>query len=147
MSFPRNLTVGQFLLWLNRDFLFSPATENYDITLGNPPWGYAFSKDSTALIRHTFSSFSGTGKPESFSLFIEKSLKTSDEVTFLLPETILGSDYHLGIRKFITDNANVVSISYLGEVFDKVQCPSVIMRISRISMSPLWHGAVVGKNW
>ena len=118
-----------------KDFLFSPATENYDITLGNPPWGYAFSKDSTALIRHTFSSFSGTGKPESFSLFIEKSLKESDEVTFLLPETILGSDYHLGIRKFIANNADIVSVSYLGEVFDKVQCPSVIMRISKTSNS------------
>ena len=70
-----------------RDFLFTPGSGKFSVTLGNPPWGYAYSKDNTALIKHTFSSFSGTGKPESFSLFIEKSLKDSDEVTFLLPET------------------------------------------------------------
>ena len=58
-------------------------------------------------------------------------MNVSNEITFLLPETILGSDYHQGIRKYITDYSYVVSISYLGEVFDKVQCPSVIIKLSK----------------
>lgn len=116
-----------------RDFLFNTDIKAYDIALGNPPWGYSFTKDNSSLIKQSFVSFEGTGKPESFSLFIEKALESCKEVTYLLPETILGSDYHQGIRKYITDNSHVISISYLGEVFDKVQCPSVIMRISRAS--------------
>ena len=58
----------------------------------------------------------------------------------------LGSDYHHGIRKYITDNADIVSISYLGEVFDKVQCPSVIMRISKNKASGLVRSSFYKKG-
>ena len=115
------------------DFLFSKSLprKDFDIVIGNPPWGYAYTAAQNKLLKAKYSSFDGSGKPESFSLFIERALNCSQDVTFLLPETILSSDYHEGIREFILSHAAVTGISYLGEAFDKVQCPSVILRLSR----------------
>lgn len=106
----------------------------FDVILGNPPWGYVYSKDEIALISQNYSSYQGGKMPESFSLFVEKALESLNEgglLSFLLPETILGADMHREIRNFILENASVSSLVYLNEVFDKVQCPSVILTLQR----------------
>ena len=115
------------------DFLFESSFpgKDFDIVIGNPPWGYVFTSAQNKLIKKSFKSFDGSGMPESFSLFIEKALGCGQNVTFLLPETILSSDYHQGIREFIMSTGNVQEISYLGEAFDKVQCPSIILGLTK----------------
>ncbi|MBQ6416117.1 MAG: N-6 DNA methylase [Butyrivibrio sp.] len=103
-----------------------------DIIIGNPPWGSSFSKEQVSELKKNFESILGKGKPESFDLFVEravKSLTSSGNMLFLLPETILGADYHESIRRFIEKNSFVSEISYLGDIFDKVQCPCVILRL------------------
>ncbi|WP_029233328.1 TaqI-like C-terminal specificity domain-containing protein [Butyrivibrio sp. VCB2006] len=119
-----------------QDFILGDSSFNksFNVVLGNPPWGYVFTKEETGIIKKNYSCFDGSGKPESFSLFLEKSLGISNQVTFLLPETILESDYHYGIREFILSCSHVDSIIYLGEVFDKVQCPSIIMSVAKYSV-------------
>lgn len=103
-----------------------------DIIIGNPPWGSSFSKEQVSELKKNFESILGKGKPESFDLFVEravKSLTSSGNMLFLLPETILGADYHESIRSFIEKNAFVSEISYLGDIFDKVQCPCIILKL------------------
>ncbi|MBR4670743.1 MAG: N-6 DNA methylase [Butyrivibrio sp.] len=108
---------------------FSPKN-GFDIIVGNPPWGYSYSSSDIKKLKKNFPSISTSTRPESFALFIEKGLSVLKEngmLTFLLPETILGSDMYLSIRKKILENSRVTGISYLGDIFDKVQCPCVIL--------------------
>ena len=114
---------------------FLGRNENFqkvDIMIGNPPWGSSFSKEQVSELKKSFESILSKGKPESFDLFVEravKSLTLNGTMLFLLPETILGADYHESIRSFIEKNAFVSEISYLGDIFDKVQCPCVILKL------------------
>jgi len=107
-----------------------PYEEKYDIILGNPPWGYVFSRDELSNISGHFESYNNEKNPESFALFVERaveSLNDSGILSFLLPESILSADTHKGIRRFILKKTRITAISFLGEVFHKVQCPSVIL--------------------
>ncbi|SEF51634.1 DNA binding domain-containing protein, excisionase family [Butyrivibrio sp. Su6] len=116
------------------DFLSSSETlQKFDFIIGNPPWGSSFTKEQISEFKKGFESIAGKGKPESFDLFVEKavrSLTPNGNMLFLLPETILGADYHESIRSFIADNSFVSGISYLGDIFDKVQCPCIILRLN-----------------
>lgn len=113
-----------------KDYLSAVNSSDYSIIIGNPPWGYSYSQSEISRLKKSFVTPSKLSKPESFSLFLEKSL-CYDEVTFLLPETLLGSDTHRRIREEIHKKINIKSISYLGEVFDKVQCPCIILNLSK----------------
>ena len=116
----------------SENFLTSSQSPNYHIMIGNPPWGSSFSKEELNNLKGMYECFPKSGNPESFSLFLEKSLSCR-KVAFLLPETILGSDTHQNIRSIILKNSNIEGISYLGDVFYKVQCPSVILRLNKNS--------------
>ncbi len=128
----------------------SGNTPSFSVILGNPPWGYVFSKDEISRINESFVSYDGNKTPESFSLFVEKGLEKLKEggtLSFLLPETILGTDIHKRIRSLILKEAAVTSIIYLGDVFDKVQCPSVILTLSHPTADhsqPLHHNVTGG---
>ena len=122
-----------------RDFLSDDSTEDatntrFDLIIGNPPWGFVYKKDEIERLRQSFSSYRTGKMPESFALFVERAilcLKDKGALSFLLPETILSADTHRGIRRFILDNAFITSLSYLGEVFHKVQCPSIILSLQK----------------
>jgi type I restriction-modification system DNA methylase subunit len=110
------------------------SKESFDYIIGNPPWGYVYPKDEQKALKEHFVSYNGTGNPESFSLFIEKSLQMLSDngvMSFLLPESILDVRMHAAIRSLMLDKAQICSISYLGEVFDKVQCPCIILTLKK----------------
>ena len=109
------------------DFLNLQPGRSFDITIGNPPWGVSFTPEESLALKKTFRSAAGVGRPESFSLFTEKAMSVSDTVAFLLPETILESGTHTRIRELIMENGTVKSLIYLGDIFDKVQCPCIIL--------------------
>lgn len=114
------------------DFLADDFKERFDITMGNPPWGYVFDAAQSAAYRQKYRCAKASGRPESFSLFIEKAMTISGRTAFLVPETIMESDTHIGIRKLILEKGSVNSICYLGDIFDKVQCPCVILDVSPV---------------
>jgi len=104
-----------------------------DYIIGNPPWGSIFSKDQLTALKEKYECAIGSGKPESFDLFIEKAIKnmhSEGSVIFLLPEALLGAEYHQKIRHVIEKNAHISAIIYLGEIFDNVQCPCIILKIT-----------------
>ncbi|WP_024866680.1 TaqI-like C-terminal specificity domain-containing protein [Butyrivibrio sp. FCS014] len=118
-----NITVRNFLTDLSD--LPSP-----DIYIGNPPWGYSFDENEKITLRRNFETCKDSGNPESFVLFMERALKTlnhSGEFAFVIPESLLESGLHKGIREMLLQKARITSLSYLGDVFDKVQCPGIIL--------------------
>ena len=114
-----------------KDYLPDTGEQKYDCIIGNPPWGYQFTEDEKALLRKEF--VSAVGKNiESYDVFIEKSLtdlNTGGVLSFVLPEAILNVKAHAPIRQFIMEQNSVSFLEYLGDVFDGVQCPSIIMSI------------------
>ena len=115
------------------NYLFSSSDKKYDLIIGNPPWGYVFDALEIARIKKLFSSYEGGKRPESYDLFIEKSLLSIPEnglISLLLPETILETNTHTPIRKIILRKHSLSSLTYLGDIFDKVQCPCVVMNLS-----------------
>ncbi len=109
-----------------------------DLYLGNPPWGYIFSSTEKSNICSRYFNSGRNSRPESFDLFVEKaidSVKDYGTISFLLPEAILGANIHEWIREYISEKSCVQSIKYLGDIFDKVQCPCIILTLCKGSDS------------
>lgn len=117
----------------SRDFLKEETTEKYDCILGNPPWGYRFSKEEQAGLRLRYRAAQGR-KIESYDVFLEqaiKSVKKQGTVSFVLPEALLYVNSHEEIRRILLQKTDIEELNYLGEVFHRVQCPSVILRLKK----------------
>ena len=128
----KNIYVKDFLLQ-EEPSLFTKMIfyEKPDVIIGNPPWGFDFKDEYKKKISKNFDCMSGK-YCESFSLFIEEAIKLlplNGVLSFVLPEAILSVGAHTQIRKQICDRTSIDYVEYLGNVFDKVQCPSVIVSL------------------
>lgn len=115
------------------DFLKNNTDIKYQYIIGNPPWGYEFSKEELADLKKIFAS-TDTKNVESYDVFVEKSLSCLEDdgrLFFVLPEAILNVKTHKTIRQIILDNTSIEYLEYLGNMFDKVQCPSVILKLQK----------------
>lgn len=115
------------------DFLKNNTDIKYQYIIGNPPWGYEFSKEELADLKKIFVS-ADTKNVESYDVFVEKSLSCLEDdgrLFFVLPEAILNVKTHRTIRQIILDNTLIEYLEYLGNMFDKVQCPSVILKLQK----------------
>ena len=115
----------------NEDFLTDYADSGFDYVVGNPPWGYEYTEQDGVILNFKYSSARGS-KTESYDVFTEHALETVSKngvVSFVLPEAILNVKSHLPIRKLITETASIQSLEYLGNVFDGVQCPCIILQL------------------
>lgn len=111
---------------------FETFTKKFDIIVGNPPWGSDFSETDAHQCRRAFKTASGKSI-ESYDLFVEKALSMLDHkgvLAFVLPEAILSVAAHDTVRRLIIDSCSFRFISYLGNVFSGVQCPSIILGIT-----------------
>ena len=113
------------------DFLKNNIDEKYDFIIGNPPWGYDFSDDEKDYMVANYYSAYGNNV-ESFDLFIEKSKSLLNEkgyISFVLPEALLNVKSHNKIREIILNSFDIQYLEYLGNAFDNVQCPSIILKL------------------
>lgn len=111
---------------------FETFTQKFDIIVGNPPWGSDFSEADALQCRRVFKTAIGKSI-ESYDLFVEKALsmlKHKGVLAFVLPEAILSVAAHDTVRRLIIDSCSFRFISYLGNVFSGVQCPSIILGIT-----------------
>lgn len=111
---------------------FKTFKKSFDIVLGNPPWGSDFSEMDKALCRKLFRTAAGKNI-ESYDLFVEKALTMlahNGIMAFVLPESILSVAVHEAVRKLLLENCSFKFVSYLGNVFSGVQCPSIILGVA-----------------
>ena len=104
---------------------------HFDYILGNPPWGYDFKDTEKRYLRNHYVCAAGTNI-ESYDLFVEQALselKPGGCLSFVLPEAILNVKSHAPIRALLMKSNSIRSIEYLGNVFDQVQCPCIILQV------------------
>lgn len=119
---------------LKTHFICGNTLENtfcrsFSVVLGNPPWGYGFSKDETEFLLKNYKTGKAKGM-ESYDLFIEKGLdllENGGHLAYVLPEAILSVASHLQARKLILEHASFRFVLYLGNAFSGVQCPAIIL--------------------
>lgn len=113
------------------NYLKDNINMKYDYIIGNPPWGYDFSANELSLLKSKYNCAKGRCI-ESYDVFIEESLRRINNggtISFVLPEAIINVNSHTPIRKILTAVASITYIEYLGNVFDKVQCPCVLLSV------------------
>lgn len=117
---------------LEKNYLNSQNGIQFDYIIGNPPWGYEFSEQEKAELMFMFSTAIGKNI-ESYDVFIEqalRNLKKDGTLSFVLPEAVLNVKAHMPIRNYIIEGNSINAIEYLGNAFDGVQCPCIIMNIA-----------------
>ena len=120
---------------------FDTFDRQFDIILGNPPWGSDLSNDEVSKCRTLFKTAIGKSF-ESYDLFVEKALSMlsgGGVLAFVLPEAILSVAAHDTVRKLLSASCSFRFVSYLGNVFSGVQCPSIVLGVSLE-----YTGSVVG---
>ncbi len=118
---------------IHDDFLDRYTLVKYDYIIGNPPWGYQFDKEEEERIKYKFFSAS-LRSVESAFLFVEKSyllLNESGIMSLIVPESLMKVSTHKPAREFIAEYCRVDGVTYLGNIFHKVQCPSVIIDLGK----------------
>jgi len=111
------------------NYLTNFKADDFQYIIGNPPWGYDFSEDEKAELRTLFKSALGRNI-ESYDVFIEQALNhltDGGHLAFVLPEAILNVKAHTCIRDIIITQCSIRNLEYLGDSFDGVQCPCVIL--------------------
>ena len=117
----------------NVDSLKSEGTSKYDIVVGNPPWGYEFSKEEVKALMKRFTTASKHGT-ESYDLFIEQSLDKlapNGILAYVLPEAVLNVKSHIQARAIIAREASLKFISYIGNAFPGVVCPCILLGVEK----------------
>ncbi|MDA3899961.1 MAG: N-6 DNA methylase [Spirochaetes bacterium] len=107
---------------------------NYDIIIGNPPWGSTLTKDEKKYYRKAYSS--AKSGINTFTLFIERSLELLKEkgaLAFLVPEALLNIKAHQNCRKYILENSKISNITLWGDQFEDVYSPAISFLISKSS--------------
>lgn len=113
------------------DYLFTDSAANYDFIIGNPPWGYHYTKTEKEQLRKKYISASGAAI-ESYDVFIERAisdLTLGGVLSFVLPEAFLNVKAHTQTRTAVMRTNSFRYLEFLGNVFDKVQCPCIILQI------------------
>ncbi len=130
------------------DYLNAVSEREYDYIIGNPPWGYNFTDEQKAILKDKYHSAQGNNI-ESFDLVVEKAiseLSLGGILSFVLPESFLNVKSHAIIREFLMKKCSIVYVEYLGDVFDGVQCPSVIIQIKNNNQPFTTKGMFVKKR-
>jgi len=111
------------------DTLIDAPKQTYDIILGNPPWGGELGKDYSENLLRLYSTAAVRGT-DTYDLFIEQSLRLLNDgglLAFVLPEALLNVAAHSKVRELLVKSCNFKFTHYLGNVFNGVQCPSIVL--------------------
>lgn len=129
----------------NLNFLTEFSEKNFDFIIGNPPWGYRFTETEKQNLKQNFQT-AQSKNIESYDIFTEKSLsilKKGGILSFVLPEAVLNVKTHSEIREIIKCGNSIRYVRYLGNIFDKVHCPAVILQLEHNEKPFAACGAVV----
>lgn len=108
------------------------TNEQYDVIIGNPPWGYSFHQDDIQFFKQHYEI--AQSSLESFNLFLERSLNMlSDDgyLSFVLPESLLNVKTHEQMRQLLLENTSIQRICVLGHQFSKVFAPAIVLTVKK----------------
>jgi type I restriction-modification system DNA methylase subunit len=128
-----------------KDFLTDYNEGSFQYIIGNPPWGYEFSDDEKAILRNIYKATSRENI-ESYDIFIEsalKSLSPNGQISYVLPEAILNVKAHTEIRSIIMEANSIKYLEFLGNAFDGVQCPCIILQLSHTGIPLSTNGMTI----
>ncbi len=106
MILPMNIKINLF----NKDFLKHTFKNNYDLVIGNPPFG----KIKDKKIIQEYKKLGINISNNLFTLFLNKSLDLSKNIALVLPKSLISSPEHDQIRSKI-EKKNIFSILDFGE--------------------------------
>jgi type I restriction-modification system DNA methylase subunit len=90
--------------------------QEFDLVIGNPPWGGDVNPDSLSLFRNTFPTVENPEQLNTFELFLYvglKYLKEGGRLCYILPHALLNPKRRQ-IRKFILESFEIEKLHYLG---------------------------------
>jgi adenine-specific DNA-methyltransferase len=128
--------VGNFATVIEGDFLLYFSEQNFDIIIGNPPYGIV--GDSSHYPIHTLKSRkeeykkvikTWKGKYNMYGAFIEKSvrlLSPGGKLVFVVPTTWMILDDFCLLRNFLSQQGRL-TVFYLGSVFPQVNVSVVVL--------------------
>ena len=120
-----------------KNYLFDRNKNSFNYIIGNPPWGYDFSVSDCLELNKKYKSAIGK-HIESYDVMVEQALlnlKSNGCLAFVLPEAILNVKSHLPIRSVLMEASSITFLDYLGNVFDGVQCPCIILGVKKTEKS------------
>ncbi|MGN0505367.1 MAG: N-6 DNA methylase [Lachnospiraceae bacterium] len=115
------------------DFLSGNDAATYTCILGNPPWGSYFSPEESKSLKKRFSCATHA-RPEAYDLFIEQALRhlaPGGRLSFVLPEAVLTVKAHTEVRKLLLSCTSIRTLTHLGNCFDGVFCPSILLTLEK----------------
>lgn len=115
------------------NFLTDPPGGDFDVVLGNPPWGSELNEATLESCRRKLET-AQTKKPESYDLFVDQALSLLVDggmLGFVLPEAIMNVRSHKTVRSVIVSSCDFRFVSYIGNVFDGVQCPAILLGLEK----------------
>ncbi len=115
------------------DSLEKSYSSQFSVVLGNPPWGYDYSKKETMYLLNNYRTAKNKGM-ESYDLFIEKGLmllKEDGYIAYVLPEAVLSVNSHTQARELILEQTSFRFVDYLGNAFSGVQCPAIVLGLQK----------------
>lgn len=127
------------------NYLTNYKKNDFQYVIGNPPWGYSFSDSEKKELKQLYRATTGTNI-ESFVVVIEKALNSlakNGQLSFVVPESILNVKAHLEIRRIILERCSIRNLEFLGNAFDGVQCPSIILQLVHTDKTLSTKGMIV----
>ena len=121
-----NIITGDFLEssisdWTN----LPPATNGFDIIIGNPPWGGRLTKNQRERYYNKFKLKSPKRNLNTFSLFVYQTTHLLNPNTgllaYLLPKNVARSNQYTSLRKFLLRNFKILFIDFHGLFQDVTQ--------------------------
>ena len=115
------------------DSLLDRKSADYSLVIGNPPWGYEFSEKQLLSLSSKYASAEKSGA-ESYDLFVERGLDLLGDggrLAYVIPEAFLSVASHEKARSDVRERASVSFVSFVGNVFSDVQCPSILLGLEK----------------
>lgn len=125
--------------YTTEDFLLnSSSDQTYDLIIGNPPYGLArggkISPEENLILKETFKEYR-SGKVDKYMLFMAKAfslLSPQGVLSFIVPNSWLGIDGGLPLRKKILDNGSLCEVIYPTEkIFEDPSVEPVIFILKK----------------
>jgi hypothetical protein len=146
---PRHLERADFFTWMpaacersaatNRRHYFASRLEQFDLVIGNPPFGASINPEIQDELDAIFGFRDGMKiKKESYAFFIVKSidlLKPGGRLVFICSDTILTIATMTGLRNWIHNNCDV-QVSTVPGSFDETNQDMILLTLTKTLHKP-----------